>query len=144
MARPAKHDERTRAAVLDAAEELLADGGVDAVTVRAVADRIGESTRAVYSQFSSMSDLMAALGARGFLLVADLVNAVPVTDDPLRDLVEVGASGFREFAITRPQLFRITFHEISDHHFSWRYESSRDAGAEDPVWREVVRIRCDR
>ena len=113
MARPPKHGERTRAAVLDAAEELLAEGGPDAVTVRAVADRIGESTRAVYSQFASMSDLMAALGARGFQLVADLVNALPVTDDPLDDLVEVGASGFREFAVTRPQLFRITFHQIS-------------------------------
>lgn len=113
MARPAKHDERTRAAVLDAAEGLLADGGPEAVTVRAVADRIGESTRAVYSQFASMADVMGALGARGFQLVADLVNALPITDDPLDDLVEVGASGFREFAITRPQLFRITFHQIS-------------------------------
>ena len=55
MARPAKHDAHTRAALLDAAEQLLAEGGPDAVTVRAVADRIGESTRAVYSQFASMA-----------------------------------------------------------------------------------------
>ena len=81
--------------------------------LQAVADRIGESTRAVYSQFASMAELMGALGARGFQLVADLVNAVPVTDDPLADLVEVGAVAFREFAVTRPQLFRITFHQIS-------------------------------
>ncbi len=113
MARPAKHDERTREAVLDAAEELLADGGLEAVTVRAVADRVGESTRAVYSQFASMADVIGALGARGFQLVADVVNALPATDDPLHDLVEVGVSGFREFAVTRPQLFRITFHQIS-------------------------------
>lgn len=113
MARPPKHDARTRTAVLDAAEELLAAGGPGAVTVRAVADHIGESTRAVYSQFASMAELMGALGARGFQLVADLVNDLPVTDDPLADLVDAGAVAFRSFAIDRPQLFRITFHQIS-------------------------------
>lgn len=99
--------------MLDAAEALLADGGPDAVTVRAVADRIGESTRAVYSQFDSMSAVMGSLGARGFQMVADLVNGLPTSDDPLADLVDAGVLGFRTFAVTRPQLFRITFHEIS-------------------------------
>lgn len=113
MARPVKHDARTREAVLDAAEELLAAGGPDAVTVRAVADRIGESTRAVYSQFGSMAALMGSLGARGFQMVADLVDEQPVTADPLADLVEVGAVAFRSFALTRPHLFRITFHQVS-------------------------------
>jgi AcrR family transcriptional regulator len=114
MARPVKHDAQTREAVLDAAEALLAQGGPSAVTVRAVADRIGESTRAVYSQFGSMAGLMGALGARGFRMLADLVNGLPQTDDPLADLVDAGVLAFREFAIGRPQLFRITFHEISE------------------------------
>jgi AcrR family transcriptional regulator len=114
VARPTKHDARTREVLLDAAEVLLAEGGMPAVTVRAVADRIGESTRAVYSQFGSMSGLMGALGARGFRLLADLVNGLPQSDDPLADLVDVGVLAFREFAIGRPHLFRITFHEISE------------------------------
>lgn len=114
MARPHKHDERTREAVLDAAEALLAEGGPEAVSVRAVADHIEESTRAVYSQFGSMPGLMGALGARGFQMLADLVNAVPTTDDPLADLVDIGVVAFRRFAVERPQLFRITFHEISE------------------------------
>ena len=114
MARPHKHDERTHEAVLDAAEALLAEGGPEAVTVRAVAERIGASTRAVYSQFGSMPGLMGALGARGFRMVADLVNSLPTSDDPLADLVEVGVAAFRRFAVDRPHLFRITFHEISE------------------------------
>lgn len=114
MARPVKHGGSTRAAVLDAAEALLAEGGPSLVTVRAVAGRLGESTRVVYSQFDSMAALMGALGARGFRLLADLVTAVPETHDPLHDLVEVGAGAFRTFATTRPHLFRITFHQISE------------------------------
>lgn len=99
--------------MLDAAEALLAAGGPEAVTVRAVAAEVGESTRVVYSQFASMAALMGSLGARGFQTVADLVNQGPTTDDPLDDLVEVGASGFRRYAIDYPHLFRITFHQIS-------------------------------
>ena len=113
MGRPTKHDERSRDAVLDAAEALLAAGGPEAVTVRAVAAEVGESTRVVYSQFASMAALMGSLGARGFQMVADLVNQVPTTDDPLDDLVEAGAGAFRRFAIDSPHLFRITFHQIS-------------------------------
>lgn len=112
MGRPTKHDERSRDAVLDAAETLLAAGGPESVTVRAVAAEVGESTRVVYSQFASMAAVMGSLGARGFQMVADLVNQVPTTDDPLDDLVEVGGA-FRRFAIEYPHLFRITFHQVS-------------------------------
>lgn len=114
MARPTKHDHRTREAVLDAAEALVAAGGPDAVTVRAVADRVGESTRAVYSQFGSMGGLMGALGSRGYRLLADLVTARPVTADPLADLVDIGVGAFRRFAIDHPHLFRLTFSDVSE------------------------------
>jgi AcrR family transcriptional regulator len=114
VARPQKHDHRTRAALIDAAEALLADGGPDAVTVRAVADHVGESTRAVYSQFPSMDGLMGALAGRGFRLLADQVASVPETSDPLADLVEVGLRAFRRFAIEQPHLFRITFYDVRE------------------------------
>lgn len=113
MARPTKHDASTREALLDAAEALLATGGPDAVSVRAVADAAGVSTRAVYSVFGSMPGLLGALAARGFQLLADLVNGLPVTHDPLADLAAAGPHAFRVFALDRPHLFRITFDQIS-------------------------------
>ncbi len=113
MARPTKHDATTREALLDAAEGLLATAGPDAVSVRAVADAAGVSTRAVYSVFGSMPGLMGALAARGFHLLADLVDGLPVTDDPLSDLAAAGPRAFRVFALQRPHLFRITFDQIS-------------------------------
>src|SRR5262245_6859112 len=105
MGRPTKHDADTRAALLDAAEQLLLEGGRDAVSVRGVADAIGESTRAVYSALGSKQALIEGLAARGFGYLADLVEAVPHTNDPVQDLVEVAVHGFRPFAIGRPHLF---------------------------------------
>jgi AcrR family transcriptional regulator len=114
MARPNKHDAITREALLDAAEALLAAGGSDAVSVRSVAEEIGVSTRAVYSVFGSKSGLMGVLAARGFQRLADLVNGLPVTDDPLADLAAAGPHAFRVFAIASPHLFRITFDQINE------------------------------
>ncbi len=113
MARPSRHDAQTREALLDAAERLLASGGPEAVSVRAVADEIFESTRAVYSVLGSKPAMMNALAERGFRFLADLVEAVPATDDPLADLVEAGVHGFRRFALERPHLFRISFDRLT-------------------------------
>lgn len=113
MARPSKHDDQTREALLDAAEQLLAGGGPDAVSVRAVADEISESTRAVYSVLGSKPALLHALAERGFHFLADLVEAIPETKDPAADLVEAGVRGFRRFALERPHLFRISFGQIT-------------------------------
>ena len=63
-----EHDESTGDALLDAAEALLAAGGPDAGTVRAVAGAVGVPTRAVYSLFGAKEGLVHALTA----LVADL------------------------------------------------------------------------
>ena len=114
MARPTKHDETTRAALLDAAEALLAASGPDAVSVRAVAEQIGVSTRAVYTVLGSKAGLMGALAARGFNRLAELVNGLPVTGDPLADLAAAGPQGFRVFALERPHLFRITYDQINE------------------------------
>ncbi len=113
MARPHKHDDATREALLDAAEHLLATAGPEAVSVRAVADAIDASTRAVYSVLGSKHALIEGLAARGFGYLADLVERVPRTEDPLADLVAVGVDGFRTFAVGRPHLFRVTFDRLS-------------------------------
>ena len=54
MGRPKEHDEATGVALLDAAERLVATGGVGALSVRAVAEAVGTTTRAIYSVFGSM------------------------------------------------------------------------------------------
>jgi AcrR family transcriptional regulator len=67
MARPRVHDIDM---LLDAAEELLADGGAQAVTVRALAERTGASSGSLYHAFGSRNALLGHLwlrAARRFL-----------------------------------------------------------------------------
>jgi AcrR family transcriptional regulator len=112
MGRPREHDERTRQALLDAAEELLAAGGEAALSVRVVADRVGVSTRAVYSLFGSKEGLLFALAEHGFRLLGERLEGLPVSSEPAADVVAAGALGFRRWALRHPSLFRLAFDRL--------------------------------
>lgn len=112
MGRPREHDAQTRAALLSAAERLVAEGGPDALSVRAVADEVGTSTRAVYSLFGSKDGLVVALAERAYEILHAGLEELPETDDPARDLIDVGVKMFREFVRRHPSLYRIAFQRI--------------------------------
>jgi AcrR family transcriptional regulator len=106
MGRPKEHDERTAAALLDAAERIAEQEGLAALSVRRMANEVGTTTRAVYSLFGNKEGLVAALGARAFDLLGASVAALPSTGDPAADLVRAGFV-FCRFAREHPALFRI-------------------------------------
>jgi AcrR family transcriptional regulator len=109
MGRPREHDETTRAALLSAAENLLMEGGPDALSVRRAAEAVGASTRAVYSLFGNKQGLIGALYRTAFDMLRARLAGLPVTDDPAADLVRAGVEGFRQHALAHPHLFRLTF-----------------------------------
>ncbi|HYU39304.1 MAG TPA: TetR/AcrR family transcriptional regulator [Acidimicrobiia bacterium] len=109
MGRPSEHDDTTRAALLAAAERLIDEGGPDAASVRAVADEVGTSTRAIYSVFGSKQGLLEALATRLFEDLNEAIDAVPLTDDPAADLVAAGMQAFRKTVLAHPSLYRLVF-----------------------------------
>ena len=106
MGRPKEHNEQTAIALLDAAERIVEREGMAALSVRRVANEVGTTTRAVYSLFGAKDGLVAALGVRAFDLLGGTVSALPLTSDPLTDLVQAGLA-FRRFVMAHPVLFRI-------------------------------------
>jgi len=107
MGRPKLHDEHTALILLDAAERLVAEDGLEALSVRRVAGTVGTTTRAVYSLFGSKDGLVVALGVRAFDLLRAAISALPATDEPAGDLVEAGVVVFRRFVLQHPALFRL-------------------------------------
>lgn len=113
MGRPRVHDDSTRDELLAAAELLIGERGIEAVTVREVAGRAGTTTRAVYALFGSKEHLLEALARRGFELLMSGIASVPPSSDPERDLVNRSVKGFRRFALEHPDLFRLFFTQQS-------------------------------
>jgi AcrR family transcriptional regulator len=109
MGRPKEYDESTATALLDVAERLVAEGGLEALSVRRLARAIGATIQAVYSLFGSKDGLVIALGTRAFNLLSDGLDSLPTTDDPAADLVQAGVIVFRRFTLSHPALFTIGF-----------------------------------
>src|SRR3954453_22031904 len=78
------------AAILDAARDLAAEGGMAAVQISAVAQRAGIAAGTVYRYFPSKAELFAALvEVRAVAEVAALRRAAGVAPGPLSALAAV-------------------------------------------------------
>lgn len=112
MGRPREHKEATRAALRAAAERLIAEGGVSAFSVRAVAREVGTTTRAVYSLFGSTHGLLIdALAQTAFDFLADGIGQIVETDQEVEDLLQVGVV-FRRLVLEHPAVYRIAFQRV--------------------------------
>ena len=144
MGRRRIHDETTAAALLDAAEAIVEADGLDGLSVRRVADRVGTTTRAVYSTLGSMDALVAALGARAFDLLGARIAALPRSDDPAADLITAGTMGFRRWALEHPALFRVGFqHQVSGRYEVWARFANSAERALAVLYEMIGRVQRD-
>ena len=78
------------------------------MTVRAIADRAGASTMAVYSRFGGKANILESLYRRGFDLLLRELETVPITASSVHDITEL-AFAYRRFALDHPGLYGFMF-----------------------------------
>jgi AcrR family transcriptional regulator len=113
VGRPREHDESTRESLRAEAERIVAEHGLAALSVRAVAEAAHTTTRAVYSTFGSKDGLVDALAQTAFQFLYTEIAKLPETDDPLRDAIDVAVKVFRRLALEHPVLYRIAFQRVA-------------------------------
>ena len=113
MGRPREHDEARRELLRAAAERIVAEEGLEALSVRAVADAARTTTRAVYSTFGSKDGLVDALAQTAFDFLYTEIEKLPETKDPVSDLVDMAIKVFRRLALEHPVLYRIAFQRVA-------------------------------
>lgn len=100
----------TRDRIIDAATRLLDEGGVAAVTLRAVGDRVGLSRAAPYKHFTDKTDLLASVAAAELDRLADTMRtAAERADGGHAGRVEAAAVTYVRWARSRPTRFRLVF-----------------------------------
>ena len=96
----------SKEAILDAAVEVLRDGGFSAINARSVAKKLGCSTQPIYFSFKNMEELKSALTERAIGLhaqhVRDSLKAHAGNDSRYSSY----GMGFVKFAAEEKQLFR--------------------------------------
>jgi AcrR family transcriptional regulator len=111
MPRPKTHDDALRRRLLERAGELLSTEGPEAVSLRRVATDVNTSTTAVYSLFGGKPALLEALYDEAFNRFGAHLAAVPVTDDPAEDLVQIGLA-YRRSALADPQFYSVLYSKV--------------------------------
>lgn len=108
--KPRYHHGDLRAALLRAAEDELAEKGIESFSLRSVAKRAGVSHAAPAHHFGDVTGLLSALAAEGFrqFLQAQHAREARAGDAADAKLVAAGL-GYIDFATARPALFRLIF-----------------------------------
>ncbi len=105
----------TETAILEAARDLLADGGMDALSMRAVAARVGVSATAIYNYFENKRALVERVISMGFerfdgYLREAVVDRPKGSAERLRSLGEA----YIRFALENRAYFRVLFSMHAD------------------------------
>lgn len=100
------HDTRPR--ILDAARELFVRDGVEAVTMRAIAARIGLTPTAIYHHFRDKQALLQDLCEHDFRALAAAFLRIGRVADPVERLRRIGEAYVR-FAVEHPGHYRFMF-----------------------------------
>lgn len=121
-----------REQLLDAALELIAEEGYAAVSIDAVARRVGVSRPVVYSVFSDLGALLEALLAREEeRVLAQLATAVPTTlgDRDPDEVVVDGIMAFLGAVAENPMSWRLVLLPLEGTPGSLRERVERSRGA---------------
>ncbi len=94
--------------MLGSALELLAEGGVDALSLRAVARRAGVSPMAPYRHYADKEHLLAAVAGQGFAAFGAALRQADGAAPPGQALV-AQACAYVTFALDNPAMFRLMF-----------------------------------
>ncbi len=110
VVRPNYHHGDLRQALLTAAKALIAEAGIENLSLRKLAERAGVSRTAPYHHFSGKNDLLCAIAAQGFRRRHQA--AQDTYDDPNlteEQKFEAYICGYVRFAADNPEEYELMF-----------------------------------
>jgi len=115
--------------IVAAGRELLEAGGVDAVTMQAVAERVGVRAPSLYKRVANREALIAAIAGDVLLELGGRLAPLARGDDPAAALRSL-ATAYRAFAHERPRAYALAYSHLAA---NARPPDELPARAADPV-----------
>jgi len=104
----------SQAAIIAAARDLLEEGGLEAVSMAGVAERVGLKAPSLYKHFDDRSALLAAVATEVALdLARTLADAVARYDADPATRLEALAVAYRSFALATPRAAALLFASVA-------------------------------
>lgn len=103
------HHGNLREVLISSALEILKEGTIQDLSLRALARKAGVSQTAPYRHFEDKEALIVVLIQEGsYLLQEEMLEAIKDIDDPVERLIQLGVS-YYNFAEAHPAHFRLMF-----------------------------------
>lgn len=101
--------ETTKEQLISAASALLDSGGQGAVTLRAVAERVGVSHNAPYRHFRDRSALLAAVAERDFNDIRQAFDRAATAGDDAETALRKATAALVDYALAHRARYRLLF-----------------------------------
>jgi AcrR family transcriptional regulator len=103
-----RRHEKTRQAILEAARKIIATEGQEALSMRAIAQRIDYSAAGLYEYFDSKEAIVAAVCEQGHRRLTEYMLRADPDLPPDELLLEYGLA-YIDFAVRNPDFFLLMF-----------------------------------
>ncbi|WP_072690658.1 TetR/AcrR family transcriptional regulator [Rhodococcus marinonascens] len=109
-----QRSEASRSAIIGAARQILADGGIEAVQVEAVADMVDMSVQTIYNRVGRRSQLLLAVGEQAMEECSQLLGDAFDTQGTPRERAGAIAAAYMTFASEHPSEFQLLANPVDD------------------------------
>ena len=139
--RPSYHHGDLRQTLLRSAKQLIAEAGIENLSLRRLAERAGVSRTAPYHHFSDKNDLLCAIAAEGFRRRHQ--TAAAEFDNKAKSMLEkfhVYMNSYVQFSVDNPEEYELMFGRSI-----WKQQNSTEelrAVAYPCFQHQVDMIRC--
>lgn len=108
--KPSYHHGDLRSTLLDAANVLLKETGIEGLSLRKLADKVGVSRTAPYHHFKDKNQLLCAIAEQGFVQwQQDAANIFNQTGLSPKDKYRQFFHGYISYAADNPELYDLMF-----------------------------------
>jgi len=96
-----------RAAIVDEAKEIVSSSGLDQLSLRKLADRLGVTAPALYAHVKDKDDILRAIADLGFHDLTIAYGDVETTD--LCERLKALSRAYVDLAVAQPEVFQLMF-----------------------------------
>jgi AcrR family transcriptional regulator len=100
--------DEVRTKIMDAARELFAAEGIEAVSMRKIADAVEYSPTIIYQHFADKDALLHELCSEDFGALAHTFAEIAKVTDPIQRIEQIGLA-YGRFGIEHPNHYRLMF-----------------------------------
>jgi AcrR family transcriptional regulator len=103
------HHGNLRQTLVSAATNMIAENGIESLSLRKLAEKVGVSRTAAYHYFQDKNDLLCAIAANGFRRWQQSLDQLNANQLPERDKFEQYILGYISFATHNPEEYELMF-----------------------------------